>query len=145
MTKQKIKLNSKHYRLYDLLSNVKWMTSKDIANALPEHYSVDEATVFENTVAREIRKDVARLNDSDKFNQIIISHTKKGYKKATADEFYVFVSQRRRTIFSSLKRLTNLHKKAKLNGQLKLLIGKYEKQFYEVFKKMQGELAHGKN
>lgn len=145
MTKQKIKLHSKHYRLYDLLSSDTWLTSKDIANALPDHYTVEDAAVFENTVARDIRRDVAKLNESDKFGSIIISHSKKGYKKANEEEFYEYLHQRRATIFSSLKRLTNLHKKAKLNGQGKILIGKYEKKFYEVFKKMQGELTHGKN
>ena len=143
MTKQKIKLNSKHYRLYDLLSSNAWMTSKDIASALPDFYSIEDAAVFENTVAREIRKDVAQLNDSDKFNHIIISHPKKGYKRATADEFFAFLHQRRRAIFSSLKRLNSLHKKAKLNGQGKLITSKYEKKFIVVFERVLAGDGHG--
>ena len=131
------KLNSRCWALYNYLKNNsdQWVTQKEIALALPSAYpcTVEDMQDFHNCHARHLMTaDVRTLNESGLIQKIILSSAK-GVKIASEEEFDRFIGRQINSAVRRLQRVKSLAEKGNRNGQCKITLGKYERDFIEAF------------
>ena len=124
------------YRFLKERGNV-WTTQYHIARELGKEYTEyfydDNPNDFHDSLIRHrMTADIRKINDSGAIQKIIIS-SGKGIKLATEEEFDEYI---RKEVGAALRRLMRAKRKAekgKRNGQLKITIGKYEREVIEAF------------
>lgn len=105
---------------YTLLCNGEYLTQSHLANNLCNGYG-DDFVDFHNSYGRHVlTKDIRAINNDLSVEKIIIS-TSKGIKLATKDEAVKYIQSQYSAVFRKLKRIRTLEKKARLDGQFKIL------------------------
>ena len=125
-------MNTRQYELYKFLkenyADGKYISKKEICEALPQYYIYNENTNRHNV---DIEIDIRSINDWDNMQKCIVS-CKKGYKIGNEQECNEYLSRRFDSIFKSLKSLHAIKKRLEQNGQFRLVFGK-ERDIMECF------------
>lgn len=125
-------MNTRQYELYKFLkenyADGKYISKKEICEALPQYYIYNENTNRHNV---DIEIDIRAINDWDNMQKCIVS-CKKGYKIGNEEECNEYLSRRFDSIFKSLKSLHAIKKRLEQNGQFRLVFGK-ERDIMECF------------
>ena len=88
-----------------------------IADALPKYYPYNNRYNFHDSRARMIMtKDIQTINDSDKYEKIIISSVQ-GIKLSTKREFNGYINSQFASVFARLKRVRRKAEKGNMDGQ----------------------------
>lgn len=125
-------MNVRQYDLYKYLkenyADGKYISKKEICEALPEYYSYDTKTNRHNV---DIEKDVRVINEWCNMQKCIVSN-KRGYKIGNEQECNEYLTRRFNSIFKSLKTLYNIKKRLEQNGQYRLVFNN-EREIMECF------------
>ena len=125
-------MNTRQHELYKFLkenyADGKYISKKEICEALPQYYIYNENTNRHNV---DIEIDIRAINDWDNMQKCIVS-CKKGYKIGNEEECNEYLSRRFDSIFKSLKSLHAIKKRLEQNGQFRLVFGK-EREIMECF------------
>lgn len=129
-------LNNRQLDLYNLLKNNpdKAFFEIEICCSMPNWYICTNTTpaTFHDSPARQlITADIRTINECDTIQKIIIS-TPDGVKLASKEEAERYIKGQYAAIFRKLKRIRKLERKAGLDGQYRLTIGK-ERNVIEAF------------
>ena len=115
-----------HEVLYNYLleKGDEWTPQSHIARDLYAHFGNGECCLapeqYHNTTERlHLLKCKQSINDSAKFDKIIISNTK-GMKIATEAEAELYLAREYKAIFKKLKRIRTIEKKCKLHNQIRV-------------------------
>lgn len=131
----KSELNPRQWALYNLLKNNpdKYMTQIDIVYALSDYYSTTftDAQFHDSPARMKLSKDIQRINDSDIIQKVIISN-KHGVKIASNAEFARYINAEFAAVFRKLARTRKKAKKAGLDGQMRIVLGR-ERDTIEAF------------
>lgn len=131
----KSELNARQWALYNLLKNNpdRRFTQIEIVYALKEFYDTSFYNdQFHDSAARHLlTKDIRAINSSDVIQKIIISNSK-GVKIASAAEFEKYIGAEFAAIFRKLERTRQKARKAGLDGQMRIVLGK-ERDTIEAF------------
>ena len=94
-----------------------------------------------------ITKDIRTINNSDIIQKVIIAN-RNGVKLANEQEFTRYIKSEYSAIFRRLERTRKKERKAGLDGQMKITLGKYERDTVEAFVdgliRERGRAAHGR-
>lgn len=127
-------LNSRQWALYNLLKNNpdRYIKQSDICKRLITHYPTYYGDNFHDSKARLLlTNDIRALNNNDTIQKIIISN-KHGVKIASKAEFEQYISGQFAAVFRKLERTRKKARKAGLDGQMRITIGK-ERDTVEAF------------
>ncbi len=116
-------MNDRQRMLYELLLlyNEYPIKQADIGRIFIADYDDCDCKDYHNSHARQVlTKDIRTINNDLSVEKIIIS-TSKGIKLATKDEAVKYIQSQYAAVFRKLKRIRTLEKKARLNGQFKIL------------------------
>ena len=131
----KSELNARQWAVYNLLKNNpdRYLTQIEIVYGLDEYYDVSfRDDQFHDSAARhQLTKDIRAINNSEVIQKIIISNSK-GVKIASSAEFEKYINAEFASIFRKLARTRQKAKKAGLDGQMRLVLGK-ERDTIEAF------------
>lgn len=132
-------LNARQWSLYKHLkeNGDTWEKQRDIARSLSELYPIREGQPFHDSAARLLMtKDIQEINKSDIIQKIIISSSQ-GVKLANKEEARQFIAGRLASVIASLERVRKLERKAGLDGQLRLVLGR-EREIIQAFVDQRG-------
>lgn len=118
--------------LYNLLlaRGDKWSSMEFLTDSI-KLYPAFFTTNYHNSRARRmLTADIEYINNSDKYEKIIVS-TSRGVKLASEKDFEKFLSSELREVFAKLKRLRKLAKKGSRDQQQDLEGRIAETFFYE--------------
>lgn len=118
------KASSKAYRLYDYLC--KNHVGKENMT------TVDKLCEIFSSNRREIRDIITEINTYMEFDKIVC-RTGGIFIAKDEKELEVAINTANRKAMSFLKEMSCINKKSKLDGQLKMKIGKYFKSYRECF------------
>ena len=125
-------MNVRQYDLYNFLkenyADNKYISKKEICEALPEYYTYDTNTNRHNV---EIEQDVRAINEWCNMQKCIVSN-KRGYKIGNEQECNDYLQRRFNSLFKSLKTLWTIKKRLEQNGQYRLVFGN-EREIMECF------------
>ena len=131
----KSELNPRQWALYNLLKNNpdRYMTQIELAYLLREFY---DTTFYDNNfhdspTRHLLTKDIRAINNSEVIQKIIISNSK-GVKIASSEEFARYINAEFASIFRKLERTRQKAKKAGLDGQMRIVLGR-ERDTIESF------------
>ena len=128
-------LNARQWAVYNLLKNNpdKYFTQKEIVYALSIHFDMGfHPEQFHDSNARHtLTKDIRTINKSETIQKIIISNNK-GVKIANSAEFEQYINAEFAAIFRKLARTRQKARKAGLDGQMRIVLGK-ERDTIEAF------------
>ncbi len=131
----KSELNARQWALYNLLKNHpdRYLTQMQIVYALKEWYDTSFYNdQFHDSATRHLlTKDIRVINQSEAIQKIIISNSK-GVKIASSAEFEQYINSEFAAIFRKLARTRLKAKKAGLDGQMRIVLGK-ERDTIEAF------------
>lgn len=85
-----------------------------------------------STAARALRKDLQALKASGAIQTVLATHTKKGIKIATKEEYASYSKRKWKAIVEAIKMQKLQDKKAGLDGQHRIVFNK-EKEVIEAF------------
>ena len=126
-------LTTRQWDLYNFLKSQyereEYISKIEICTNLPQHYSVGENL---SRFGRTIEEDVRAINDSLVIQKIIVSNNK-GYKIGTKEECEEYIDKRFQRDLKSMKLNWQLIKKVELDGQMRITLSKYEKEYIETF------------
>lgn len=128
-------LNSRQWALYNLLKAHPERRFKqwEIARELRGFYPASPERGFHDSAARlMITKDIRTINNSDIIQKVIIAN-RNGVKLANEQEFTRYIKSEYSAIFRRLERTRKKERKAGLDGQMKITLGKYERDTVEAF------------
>lgn len=129
-------LHNRQWALYTFLKNqTDWITQKAIALALPSVYpcTVEEMQDFHNCAARHsITNDIRTLNNSGMIQKIILSSSN-GVKIANEEEFDKYIGKQINAAVRRLGYVKRLAEKGNRDKQMKITLGKYERDTIEAF------------
>jgi hypothetical protein len=135
-------LNTRQWALYEHLktlfnkNNEKWYNLRDLCDELydfEEYIYLSTTKNFNNERARRIMtSDIQVLKDSDIIPKVILS-SGNGVKIANEKEIKEELEKEKISLLSSLQRLNKQYRKAKLDGQYRLVFGQ-ERDVVEVYK-----------
>lgn len=114
------------YRVYDYLKS----------NHLGENNGIKRSVLAERlgVSERELRKITSEINKSKELEKLV-STTKSCYMCETKDECEKSIRNTYNVAVDLFKKAKSMEKKVGLNGQLKIKLGKYYKDFVETFSK----------
>lgn len=118
--------------LYNLLlaRGDEWSSMEFLTDSI-KLYPAFFTTNYHNSRARRmLTADIEYINNSDKYEKIIVS-TSRGVKLASEKDFEKFLSSELREVFAKLKRLRRLAKKGSRDQQIDLEGRIAESFFYE--------------
>lgn len=128
-------LNARQWALYNLLKNNpdRYFTQIELAYGLREFYDTSFYNEqFHDSATRHLlTKDIRAINKSDVIQKIIISNSK-GVKIANREEFEKYINAEFASIFRKLARTRQKAKKAGLDGQMRIVLGR-ERDTIEAF------------
>lgn len=131
----KSELNPRQWALYNLLKNTPdtYWTQLELAYNLREFYDTSFTDdQFHDSAARHmLTSDIRAINKSEVIQKIIIS-TSKGVKIANREEFEQYINAEFASIFRKLARTRQKARKAGLDGQMRIVLGK-ERDTIEAF------------
>ena len=131
----KSELNPRQWAVYNLLKNNpdRYMTQIDIVYGLDEYYdtSFTDAHFHDSSARMQLTKDIQIINNSDVIQKVIISCSK-GIKIASNEEFARYINAEFAAVFRKLARTRKKAKKAGLDGQMRLVLGR-ERDTIEAF------------
>lgn len=132
----KSELNARQWALYNLLKNNpdKYMTQFEICLRLYDVYPIAgvNAIEFHDSPARlKLTRDIQKINDSDVIQKVIISNCN-GVKIASNAEFAQYINAEFAAVFRKLARTRKKAKKAGLDGQMRIVLGR-ERDTIEAF------------
>lgn len=130
-------LTPRQWKLYELLkeNSHRWLTQLQIQKYLSREYPYDEKeeTFHDSTTRIMIMLDIKELNNSDVIQKIILS-TSHGNKIANEEEYKQWSRRKWISLKKQIARMAWKDKKAKLDGQMKLVFGgSMERDYYEAF------------
>lgn len=129
-------LNTRQFTLhkYLLKNSNRYLTRQEILNDLKDVYGYEnEDNLYYSKAAVILTKDIKVINENDVIQKIIVSNSKKGIKIATEQEAKEELEKEYNSIIAKLTRYHKKMNKAKLDGQMRLKFGKYEREFIESF------------
>ncbi len=116
-------MTTRQWMLYNYLkdnySDDKYISKKEIVNALPEYYEIKEG---ETRLCRDIEFDVRDINADATIQKIIVSN-QKGYKLGNAEQVHDYVWNNIIAHKQNLKHYYSLKRKAELNNQYRIQFG----------------------
>jgi hypothetical protein len=131
----KSELNARQWALYNLLKNNpdRYMTQIEIVYGLKEYYDTSFYNdQFHDSKARHLlTKDIREINQSEVIQKIIISNNR-GVKIASSAEFAQYINAEFASIFRKLARTRQKARKAGLDGQMRIVLGR-ERDTIEAF------------
>jgi len=137
MEKRKNELNSRQWKLYNYLKDRgdEWTPQWLIALELPEYgYDGNEhyASFHDSKARHKITNDIRALNKSSVIQKIILSGSN-GVKIANEQEFDNYMAKRFSQAIRRLEYLKNLSRKGGRDGQMRITLGKHERDTIEAF------------
>lgn len=137
MEKKEKKLTTRQWKLYNFLKDNahRWVTQKEIAIVLCNDYPTTDSGLedFHNCNARHlITNDIRALNKSSVIQKIILSGSN-GVKIANEQEFDKYMAKRFLQAIRRLEYLKNLSRKGGRDGQMRITLGKHERDTIEAF------------
>lgn len=125
-------MTTRQWMLYNFLkdnySDDKYLSKREIVNALPEYYEIKEG---ETRVCRDIEFDVRDINADSTIQKIIVS-SHKGYKLGNPQQVHDYVIDNIIACKQNLKHYYNLKHKAELNNQYRIQFGS-EREIIEAY------------
>ena len=116
-------MTTRQWRLYTFLkdnfSEDKYISKREIVNALPEYYEIKEG---ETRLCRDIEFDVRDINADETIQKIIVSSSK-GYKIGTQEQVVNYILSSIESNITGLKHYYKLKRKAQMNNQMRLQFG----------------------
>lgn len=119
-------LETKHskpivYKVYDYMKNFIGKANAQSAMFLANRFEISE---------RQLREIIHEIRESKEL-ELSIGSCKKGYYVCTKEDCEAAIKRLYRQAFSTLKVARALEKKVGMNGQGKIKIGEYFKEFYQ--------------
>jgi len=139
-----IKMTKRLWKLYEYLkdNDDRWVNQTEIYNALKSEYGEYDGRPenFHDSYPRlQITYDIQQINQSDIIQKIILSSSL-GVKIANEEEYRVWSLRKWKSIKRMISRLVQKDKKAKLDGQVKLVFGdSMARNFYETFARKESD------
>ena len=131
----KSELNARQWAVYNLLKRRpdSYSTQIEIVYALREYYNTtfSDAQFHDSTARHQLTKDIRAINNSEVIQKIIISNSR-GVKIASSEEFAQYINAEFASIFRKLARTRQKARKAGLDGQMRIVLGK-ERDTIEAF------------
>lgn len=125
-------MTTRQWLLYNYLkdnySEDRYISKKEIVNALPEYYEIKEG---ETRLCRDIEFDVRDINKDITIQKIIVSN-KKGYKIGNPEQAHDYILNNIAAAKENLKHYYKLRHKAELNNQYRLQFG-HERDIIETY------------
>ena len=115
-------LNERQLKLASYLEMYKdrWKKREEILHDLYYLYGIDDTNIYYSTSGSVLTRDIRALNESEIFEYLIISNSKKGVKIANKEELEIALKKEKINILKKLKRLWNKVDKANKHNQLKM-------------------------
>lgn len=128
-------LNARQWAVYNLLKNNpdKYLTQIEIVYALKEHFDVSfyNEQFHDSNARHTLTKDIRTINKSEVIQKVIISNNR-GVKIASSAEFAQYINAEFASIFRKLARTRQKARKAGLDGQMRIVLGR-ERDTIEAF------------
>lgn len=125
-------LNSRQWKLYNYLKENSGTYKKHIDIMIETGLYGENYDTVNSKGGRTLRKDLLALRNSGIIQTTIISHTRKGVKLATLEEYQHYSKNKLRSLIRQFNTLRNQDKKAGLNNQYRLVFNT-EKELFEAF------------
>ena len=137
MEKKEKKLTTRQWKLYNYLKDRgdEWTPQWKIALELPEYgYDGNEhyASFHDSKARHKITNDIRALNKSSVIQKIILSGSN-GVKISNEQEFEKYMAKRFSQAVRRLDYLKKLGDKGSRNGQMRITLGKHERDTIEAF------------
>lgn len=135
------KLTPDEWKIYNYLKDHtgEWVPQEHLALDLfgdelyKEGYAYYANFNFHNSnVRKKLTNAIRNLNNSSVIQKIILSSSK-GVKIADKDEIDNYIGRQINSVIKRLNRVKKIAKKASLDGQCKIIFGKYERAVIEAF------------
>ena len=137
MENKEKKLTTRQWKLYNYLKDRgdEWTPQWKIALDLPEYeYDGNEhyASFHDSKARHKITNDIRALNKSSVIQKIILSGSN-GVKISNEQEFDKYMAKRFLQAIRRLEYLKNLSRKGGRDGQMRITLGKHERDTIEAF------------
>lgn len=120
-------LSTIEWKIYNYLKERtmqdKWTTQIELVDYL--------ATEGINITKRNVRRHISNIRESEVIQKIIISSCKYGYRIMSDENEREYLIKRKISILNSLKKCNKDIKRFNMNGQMKIMLGKYERGYIE--------------
>ena len=97
----------------------KWTPTERATDEVSRYPTYYTGSYHDSTARRMLSRDIAAINGSDEYDKIILSGNQ-GIKLATEGEYMRFLGAELKEIFSKLKRVRRMMKKARRDQQMDL-------------------------